>query len=94
MTELVKLGYSPKYWRTKTGVEVDFIIEKGNEIIPIEVKINNPNRLERNLVSFIDIYKPKRAFIVSYKGESKTIKYKNCEIFFTDVLDMEKIIKE
>ncbi|MEA3558196.1 MAG: ATP-binding protein, partial [Candidatus Thermoplasmatota archaeon] len=38
-TELIKLGYEPKYWRKKTGTEVDFIIQLGHEMVPIEVKL-------------------------------------------------------
>jgi len=29
------------YWRTTTNKEVDFIIEYGNKLIPVEVKLNN-----------------------------------------------------
>ncbi|OGJ20660.1 AAA family ATPase [Candidatus Pacearchaeota archaeon RBG_13_36_9] len=91
--ELVKLGFSPKYWRTKTGVEVDFIIEKDKEVIPIEVKLTAPDRLERNLAAFIESYKPKKALIISYKGENKKVTQGNCEVIFTDVLEMSKFLE-
>ena len=52
-TELIKLGYQPKYWRKKSGPEVDFIISVGNEMIPIEVKLNSPEiRVESSLKSY------------------------------------------
>jgi predicted AAA+ superfamily ATPase len=91
-SELIKLGLNIKYWRTKTKMEVDFIIEKDNELIPIEVKLTSPDKIERNLVSFIESYKPKRAIIVSYKGENKKMKFNDCEIIFTNVLDMRKYL--
>ena len=37
-SELLKLGFSPKYWRTKSKAEVDFVIETKTGITPIEVK--------------------------------------------------------
>ena len=58
---------------TKLKAEVDFIIDKDNEIIPIEVKISAEPKIERSLRLFIEMYKPKRAFLVSYKGEKKTM---------------------
>jgi len=36
-SEIIKMGLTPKYWRTKTKSEVDFIVEKEKDIIPIEV---------------------------------------------------------
>jgi len=33
-----------KYYRTISGVEIDFIIEKENELVPIEVKFRNQIR--------------------------------------------------
>lgn len=93
LTELIKLGFSPKYWRTKTKAEVDFIIEKDSEIIPIEVKINSsPNKIERSLKSFIETYKPKKAVIVTYKGTNTTITISGCKVTFTNVLELKKIL--
>ena len=37
-SELLKIGISPKYWRSKSKAEVDFVIEKGDKLIPVEVK--------------------------------------------------------
>lgn len=93
-SELMKMGFSPKYWRTKAKAEVDFIIEIGKEIIPIEVKISvRPDRLERSMKSFIETYKPKRAFIVSYKGQMGEMKFKQCKVIFTDVLGLREQLK-
>lgn len=92
-SELTKLGFSPKYWRTKTGAEVDFIIEKGREVIPIEAKLKaEQGKVERSLRSFIEIYKPKRAFLVNYRGSAGKMKVNGCDVIFTDVFGMEKLI--
>src|SRR3989338_3602527 len=37
-TELAYKGYELRYWRTKTGAEVDFVIEKEGRPLPVEVK--------------------------------------------------------
>ncbi len=89
LSELTKAGFTPKYWRNKSKAEVDFIVEKENEIIPIEVKINaNSGKIERSFRSFIEDYKPKRAFVVSYKNFDKTEKIGNCKVIFTNVFNL------
>jgi hypothetical protein len=92
-TELLKMGFSPKYWRTKSKMEVDFVVEKDSGSVPIEVKINaEPKKVERNMRTFIEEYKPKIAVIVSYEGKKAELKIGNCKIFFTDILGMEEIL--
>lgn len=72
-----------KYWRTVGKAEVDFIIEKHNEIIPIEVKyaaFNSP-QISRGFRSFIQEYRPKRALVLTknFWGE---IEVDSCKIKF------------
>ena len=94
LTELLKMGKTLKYWRTKAGAEVDFIIEDGLEVIPIEVKINaKPNKVEKSLKSFIETYKPKKAFVITYKGKKGEIKVGNCKVVFTNIFELKKLIK-
>jgi predicted AAA+ superfamily ATPase len=47
------------YWRTATGEEVDFVVEAGRALIPIEVKATPRPRLDaaRHLRTFRDEYK-------------------------------------
>lgn len=91
-SELMKLGFFPKYWRTKAKAEVDFIIELNGEIIPIEVKMSSDaGKIERGMHSFIEHYRPKRAFVVSYKGEKRTATINECKIAFIDALELRNI---
>ena len=91
LTELLKMGFSPKYWRTKTKTEVDFIVEKENNIIPIEVKIRaDIGKIERSLRSFIETYKPKTAIVITLKGKKGKAKINGCDIIYTDILNLEK----
>lgn len=92
LSEFIKLGLLVKYWRTKSKAEVDFVIEKDSEIIPVEVKIKPDYTIERSLRSFIEAYKPKKAFIIFYKGERKEISVNGCKIIFTDILDARKLL--
>ena len=95
LSELKKSGFSPKYWRTKSGAEVDFVIEKDGETIPIEAKLSaQPGKVERGLRSFIEQYKPKKAILVNYRGLNSKTRIGNCTIMLMDVLGMEKILSK
>ncbi len=89
--ELIKAGFQPKYWRTKSKTEVDFIVEINNEVIPIEVKLSAGGTIERSLLTFIEIYKPQRAFIVFYHGQAGEKKISQCNLTWVDV---KKLIEE
>jgi hypothetical protein len=93
-SELLKNGLTPKYWRTKSKTEVDFIIEKGNEIIPIEVKIQaEVGKIERSMHAFIDNYHPKNAFVLTLKGKKGKTKINNCNINYIDIKDLINFFK-
>ncbi len=89
LSELVKMGFEPRYWRTKSKAEVDFVVEKEGEIVPVEVKINaDLSRIERGLRSFIEKYEPERALVVSYKGDKGIVDMNGTELVFTDILGL------
>jgi predicted AAA+ superfamily ATPase len=69
--ELERLGKEVKYWRTKSGGEVDFIIEEKDGIIPIEVKLRSSKALGKSFYSFIETHKTKRALVVTLDELSK-----------------------
>ncbi|MDR2641094.1 MAG: DUF4143 domain-containing protein [Candidatus Peribacteria bacterium] len=56
-----------KFWRTIDKAEVDFILENGETITPIEVKYSSLKKPEvsRSLRSFIEKYSPKEVIIVN-----------------------------
>jgi hypothetical protein len=62
-----------KYWRTKDQSEVDFIIETGENVLPIEVKYKDfkKEEIERSFRNFIEKYKPKIALVVNKSFEGK-----------------------
>jgi len=76
--------YSIKYWRTKHGTEIDFILQKNQEIIPVEVKYKsnlNTDIVPANIRSFMESYEIKKAFIIT-KNQQNVIRYKNTEIIY------------
>jgi len=65
-----KLVYTPAelhFWRTKDKAEVDFIVNLGGELLPVEVKFKKLKKpvIGRSLRSFITRYKPRHAWIVN-----------------------------
>lgn len=55
------------FWRTKDKAEVDFIVELGKEVIPVEVKFKELRKpeIKRSLKNFIARYNPKRTWVVN-----------------------------
>ena len=62
------------FWRTKDQAEVDFVLEKGLEVTPIEVKYTKLSKIEipRSLRSFITRYKSTNAYIVNMGCEERS----------------------
>jgi predicted AAA+ superfamily ATPase len=95
LTELLKMGYSPRFWRTKAKAEVDFVIEHRGEPIPVEVKLTaEPGEVGRSLRSFINAYIPRKAFMVFYKGRLGKMDVGECSLTFTDVKGLWEALAE
>ncbi|HEX7319489.1 MAG TPA: ATP-binding protein [bacterium] len=71
------------FWRSKDKAEVDFVVDSGIAIVPIEVKYKPMTAPEvtKALRSFIEKYKPETALIVNLKLE-KTIGLNKTKIHF------------
>ena len=71
------------YWRTKDKAEVDFVIEAGPRLIPVEVKFKHlrQDKVPASLRSFIDKYNPEQAYIINL-DLSKTLKIQKTTLFF------------
>ena len=64
-------GYTPYYYsETKSEGEIDFIIQKGAEIVPIEVKAEE-NLRAKSLRVYCDKYKPETAIRTSMSNYRK-----------------------
>lgn len=62
-----------RFWRTKSGAEVDFVFTsiKSSKPVPIEIKVAGKRNLGRSLISFIGKYKPVEGFIYFQNGKEK-----------------------
>lgn len=58
-------GSKINYWRTAGKAEVDFVLQSGQEIVPVEVK--SQTRLGKGFASFLTVYKPERALVFTEK---------------------------
>jgi predicted AAA+ superfamily ATPase len=63
------------HWRTKTKAEVDFVVQKGLSLFPVEVKAQKLKKpaFSRSFRSFLSAYKPKKAFLVSLNLEKESV---------------------
>jgi uncharacterized protein len=61
------------FWRTKDKAEVDFVVEKGKNLIPVEVKYKALKNIEipRALIHFCEQYSPDEAYIVNLSLKKK-----------------------
>ncbi len=68
-------GWILHFYRTTDGTEVDFVLEKGMEILPVEVKYTEMKSLQmsRAFRSFIEKYQPALALIVNLNLEQDII---------------------
>jgi len=84
LTEKIRYtGARIHFWRTKEKAEVDFVINTGREVIPIEVKYKKFSKpsIERSFRSFIRKYNPKKGFIINLNFEHK-MRIEDTEISF------------
>ncbi len=67
------LDFSIEYWRTKTGLEVDFILNRGQ----IAVEIKGSKKVDttelKGLKAYAEEFKPKRCIVVCNESERRII---------------------
>lgn len=60
-------GYTTYYWESDRGAEVDFVIQREGQLIPVEVK-SADNTKAKSLKVYIDTYKPTYAIKLSARN--------------------------
>ncbi|MBI3265739.1 MAG: ATP-binding protein [Chlamydiae bacterium] len=83
LQSLMKPNREIKFWRTKEGDEVDFILLENRKPIPIEVKshlphLKIPGGMRRFLLRYPQV---KKAFVVN-ESQTGVLEYEGCEIRF------------
>jgi predicted AAA+ superfamily ATPase len=66
-TQLSTNGYRTYYWESERGAEIDFVIQRGGKLIPIEVK-SADNTRAKSLRVYMETYKPAYAIKLSAKN--------------------------
>ena len=77
-------GSTLHYWRTKDGAEVDFVIDMGRRVIPVEVKLQSLSRAKppAGLIRFIKKYQPDTAYVINLHLQ-ETVVFEKTVIHFT-----------
>jgi uncharacterized protein len=81
------------FWRTKQGAEVDFVIEQGLELLPVEVKsVVRKETIPTGLRSFIEKFNPDKAIITNLALHGKFAIACNTRIDFVYPFLIEKYL--
>ena len=84
------------FWRTTDKAEVDFVINTGQEMIPVEVKYSNLKVPEtsRSFKSYLSKYEPKKAFIVHLGDPHPPVEFGKTKIYLIPYYSLEDILKD
>ncbi len=66
-----EVGYTINFWRTKSGLEVDFVLGGGAVAIEVKGASRIDNRDLRPLRAFLDLYSPGKALVVCNEKEER-----------------------
>jgi predicted AAA+ superfamily ATPase len=76
------------HWRTRSGAEVDFVLEHRGRVLGVEVKAGDARgRLTRSARSFLEAYRPE-LFLVVHSGEPLERDEGGCRVRFLGVPDL------
>ncbi len=82
-------GAGIHFWRTTAKTEIDFIVETGGKVIPIEIKYKEMPRpvVPRAFDSFIEKYHPPYCQVIN-KNLRATVRVRDTEVQFLTVWDL------
>ncbi|MCC8376964.1 MAG: AAA family ATPase [Rickettsia endosymbiont of Graphium doson] len=83
--ELNKKRYDISYWRTKSGMEVDFIIGKGDAAIEVKISSSVHKKELNSIIEFTKEYNPKHSIVVSLEENKRVIKFDDQKIIIYPV---------
>ncbi len=69
------------FWRTIKQQEVDIILKRETQLIPIEVKGGNQTTIPTGLKAFIRAYQPTKAYVLNW-SVVKDEEYRDCAVYF------------
>ena len=82
-------GAQIHFWRTKSKTEIDFVIETGRSVIPVEVKYKDMEKPSppRAMDGFIEKYHPPFCLIIN-KSLQSTVRLHDTEVRFMTIWDL------
>ena len=82
-------GAQIHFWRTKSKTEIDFVIDTGRSVIPVEVKYKDLEKPSppRAMDGFIEKYRPPYCLIIN-KGLQSTVRLHDTEVRFMTIWDL------
>ena len=70
---LCELDYEINFWRTKTGLEVDFVLGGGEIAVEVKGTSRVDSRDLRGLSTFADEFSPKQAIVVCSENQERVL---------------------
>lgn len=68
------------YWTSRSDAEVDFVIEKENKVLPLEVK-SGMSRKKQSLLSYKEKYQPQKLYRISPRNYEKQDNFINLPLY-------------
>jgi predicted AAA+ superfamily ATPase len=68
-----EVGFKINFWRTKSGLEVDFVLGHGEVAIEVKGRSRVDTRDLRSLRTFKDIYAPRKALVVCNEKNERIV---------------------
>jgi predicted AAA+ superfamily ATPase len=68
-----ELGYDIRFWRTKAGAEVDFVLGAGEVAIEVKGTSRVDDRDLRSLRMFAEIHRPRLAIVVCNEPDERIV---------------------
>jgi predicted AAA+ superfamily ATPase len=77
------------FWRTRGKAEIDFVLDTGREVIPVEAKFKDMLKPSppRVFEGFIEKYRPPYCLVVN-KNLRETVKIRETEVRFITIWDL------
>jgi predicted AAA+ superfamily ATPase len=85
-----ELDYEINFWRTKSGLEVDFVLGGGEVAIEVKGATYVEKRDLRPLIAFVEEYSPRKALVVCNEREERVhgkIRIMPYRVFLRDLWD-------
>ncbi len=81
------------YWRSKSGAEMDFVVQRQGRLLACEVKAGDARgKISRSARSFIEAYSPEILLITSREPHPATT-IGTTEVRFVDLADLGPIVE-